>query len=380
MINGKSIAERFVRYVSTPSESGHEAGFASVLATELKALGCTQIRFDDAGVRTGGDTGNLHAVLEGTSGQPPVLLVAHLDTVAPGTGIQAVIKDGIIHSSGTTVLGADDKSGVAAIMEAISVTAGMAASKRRRVEILFTVSEEAGLLGSAHVSLDKHTSGMAVVFDSSEPFGTIVNEGPWAARLLVGLTGKAAHAAIRPEEGIHALRIGAELISKLRLGRLHQNLVVNVANFMSPGQGNIIPDKASFELEFRSFGKDILESHLAKVSASMSAHAKAAGAGIQLERRDILGGFLVPGDSALIAELESALRSVGSEPRLARTFGGSDAANLNNNRNSSNTGLQAVNISTGMKKSHGLDEYIEIADLARCAGVALHLITSGGHS
>jgi len=377
MIDQNAILDRFTRYVRNASESGHEASFAAMLAAELKDIGCVRIRFDDAGIRTGGDTGNLHAVLEGAADRLPIILTAHLDTVTPGTGIQPAIKDGIIRSSGNTVLGADDKSGVAAIMEALSVAAGQVADKRRSVEILFTVSEESGLLGSAHASMEGHSASSAVVFDSSEPFGSIVNEGPWAARLFVKLTGKAAHAAIRPEEGIHALRIGAEIISTLQLGRLHPDLIVNVANFMSPGQGNVIPDKASFEVEVRSFGKDILESHLAELGSSMTAHAKAAGAGIQIERRNLLPGFMVPQDSALITEVGSALRSVGAEPRLVRTFGGSDAANFNNATTGHRTGLQAVNISTGMKKSHGLDEYIAVDDMVRCAGVALHLITSG---
>jgi tripeptide aminopeptidase len=377
MVNEISLTDRFLRYVSTSSESSREAGFAAMLAAELQTLGCVRIKFDDAGIKTGGDTGNLYAVLEGATNRAPLLLVAHLDTVSPGTGIQPIIKDGIIRSSGNTVLGADDKSGIAAIMEALSAAAGLSSDKRRTVEILFTVSEEAGLLGSANASFDDTTAKAAVVFDSSEPFGAIVNEGPWAARLDIGLTGKSAHAAIRPKEGIHALRIGVEIVSTLRIGKLHPNLVVNVANFIAPGQGNIIPDKASFEVEIRSFGKDILESHITEISASMTAHAKAAGAGIQIERRTLLPGFLVPEDSTLIAELESSLRSVGAESRLVRTFGGSDAANLNNSRNGSDGEIQAVNISTGMKKSHGLDEYIAIDDLVRCAGVALHLITSG---
>ncbi len=378
MIDEKSLIDRFVRYVSYSSESGHEAGFAAMLAVELQSMGCTQIRFDNAGIKTGGDTGNLHAMLEGAIGRYPLLLVAHLDTVSPGTGIQPIVRDGNIRSSGNTVLGADDKSGIAAIMEALSMAAGLAADMRRSVEILFTVSEEAGLLGSGNATLDNTTARAAVVFDSSEPFGSIVNEGPWATRLFVGLTGKAAHAAIRPEEGIHALRIGAEIISTLGLGRLHPNLIVNVANFSAPGQGNIIPDKASFEVEVRSFGRDILESHINELVSSMTAHADAAGAGIQIERRTMLPGFLVPEDSRLIAELDSALRSVGAKPRLVRTFGGSDAANLNNTGTGLiNGGIQAVNISTGMKKSHGLDEYIAIHDLVRCAKIALYLISYG---
>lgn len=378
MSNDISLMDRFIRYVRTSSESGHEAGFAAMLERELELLGCVRIRYDDAASKTGGDTGNLHAVLEGSPDLEPVLFAAHLDTVSPGVGIEPVLKEGIIRSSGTTILGADDKSGVAAIVEALSVAARLQPSLRRTVEILFTVSEEAGLLGSANADLAGCISTSAVVFDSSEPFGTIVNEGPWASRLNVVLTGKAAHAAIHPEDGIHALRIGAEILATLSLGRLHDNLVVNAANFMSPGQGNVIPDKASFDIEIRSFGKDILESHIAEVCADMTAHAEGSGAGIRIERRDLLPGFLVPGNSALIAELESALRSTGAEPRLARTFGGSDAANLNNAGPGSFPDISAVNIGTGMKKSHSLDEYIAAADLVRCAEVALHLVTNGG--
>jgi len=374
MIDQDAILDRFTRYVRHASESGHEAGFAGMIAAELEASGCVRIRYDDAAARTGGDSGNLHAVLEGAPGLKPILFASHLDTVSPGTGIEPVITDGVIRSSGTTVLGADDKSGVAAIMEALAVAARLAPGKRRTVELLFTVSEEAGLLGSAYASLGGCASTSAVVFDSSEPFGAIVNEGPWASRLSVELAGKAAHAAIRPEEGIHALRIGAELVSTLQLGRLSPDLTVNVANFLSPGQGNIVPDKASFEVEVRAFSEDMLQQHCAGISTSMAAQAQAAGARISIERRDLLPGFIVPANSGLIGELEEALRSTASIPRLVRTFGGSDAANLNR------AGIRAVNISTGMKKSHGLDEYLAVADLVRCAGVALHLIIHGGKS
>ena len=118
MINNERLLSTFLDYVRIDSESTHEGAMAARVAGDLKAIGC-QVSFDNSQDKTGSDTGNLYAVLPGTTDGEAILFSAHMDTVVPGVGVEPVIEDGVIRSKGDTVLGGDDKSGVAAVVEAL---------------------------------------------------------------------------------------------------------------------------------------------------------------------------------------------------------------------------------------------------------------------
>ena len=112
------VLDTFLAAVRIDSPSGEEAVFAQWCAEQLRSAGCS-VRFDDTAEASGSDSGNLIAERPGAASGPTIVLCAHLDTVMPGRGIVPVVEGGVVRSAGDTVLGADDKAGVAGIIEAL---------------------------------------------------------------------------------------------------------------------------------------------------------------------------------------------------------------------------------------------------------------------
>lgn len=140
------LLDLFCELVRIESPSFHEAAMAARCADELRSLGF-EVRFDDSAARVGSDTGNLVAHLPGTRAGH-VVFSAHMDTVQPCAGIEPVVVDGIVRSAGDTILSADDKAGVAAILEGVRSVLE-ADAPRPDVTVLFTTCEEQHLLGSS---------------------------------------------------------------------------------------------------------------------------------------------------------------------------------------------------------------------------------------
>lgn len=358
------LVERFLRYVSCDSESRCELPFCKLIEGELKALGL-DVAIDPVGPPCGSDGYNIIAKLEGTG--EPLLFCAHMDTVSPGRGIRPVIEDGVIRSSGDTVLGADDKSGVAAVMEALCeiVENGL---PHRPVEVLFTVCEEVGLLGSRHADYSRIGAKEAVVLDSSMR-GCIVNRAPAMVVLSVCIEGRAAHAAVDPKSGISAVKVAADAIAAIPCGNVDEESTINVANLLAPGKYNIVPDRAAFQIDVRSFLEETLQGHILFIERALSAACDKFGASYAMEQHRHSDVLFVPEESGIIQRLFRIYERLGIPVRAERTFGGSDATWLNAN------GIAAVNIGTGMTNVHSVSEHISIEDLRSTKDVVLALTT-----
>jgi tripeptide aminopeptidase len=147
MINKERLVSNFMRMVEISSVSGHEGAFRDFLKNEF-ALRSLKVEEDEAGKLLNGESGNLLVKIPGSVELPPVLFAAHMDTVVPGTNIKAVRdRDEVIRSEGNTILGSDDKAGIAAILEAYDAIVENHIV-HPPIELLFTVSEEQGLLGA----------------------------------------------------------------------------------------------------------------------------------------------------------------------------------------------------------------------------------------
>ena len=205
MINKERLLSAFLDYVRIDSESTHEGAMAARIAEDLKAIGC-EIYVDQTMELTGSETGNVYCTLPGTVPGEPILLSAHMDTVVPGVGVEPVIEDGVIRSKGDTVLGGDDKSGVAAIVEALR-TIVENNLPHPTVEAMFAVCEEIGLRGSKHMEYSRITAKKAAVLDSSGDAGKIITAAPGQYKLNAAVIGRRAHAGVAPEEGISAIQV-----------------------------------------------------------------------------------------------------------------------------------------------------------------------------
>jgi len=351
-MNTERLIETFSRYVACDSESGNEKRFCELLEAELKARGMTVLR-DEVGEKCGSNGWNIYASLDGVG--EPILFSAHMDTVPPGVGIEAVVEDGVIRSKGDTILGSDDKAGIAAVVEAIDMLQEEG-KPRRPVEVLFTVCEELGLYGALYANYANIKSKEAIVLDSGV-VGEMIHNAPAKLSITVEITGKSAHAAVAPERGIHAIKAAADAIVNIPCGYPDEQTVMNVANLLAPGKSNVVPDKASFEIDLRSFDEEILARHVAQIEEAVKTACDARGASfdIQIKREsDIV--FVSP-ESPLVARLKAVYADIGIAAEVARTYGGSDATWIFKN------GIDVINLGIGMTDAHSTDEHITVEDL-----------------
>jgi tripeptide aminopeptidase len=231
----RALVDEFIELVSIDAESGDEAEIAAHVMSKLREIGL-DVEMDDAGTKFGGNTGNVI----GRAGEgDPIILCAHLDRVKPGKGIKPVVDDGIIRSSGDTVLAADDISGVVAIL------AGLREAKKHKplpaVEVVFTVSEETRLQGSRHLDYNRLRSKMAYIFDASSPVGTVITSSPTHVGFEAHVAGQAAHAAVNPQDGVSAIRAAVFAISKLPFGWVDDHTTTNVGVLHSETNLHIHP-------------------------------------------------------------------------------------------------------------------------------------------
>ena len=373
--NPDRLIRTFMDLVKIDSLSKEEAAVAEYLTQALKPLG-VEIWQDDAGKKISGNCGNLHVRMKGTvPNVPAILFSAHLDTVTPGKGIDPRIEDGIIRSDGTTILGADDKAGVATILEVLRVIYEQK-MPCGPVEVVFDVAEEIGLLGAREIDFSTVKAKCAFVLDG-EDMDKIVVRAPHANRMTYIVEGVAAHAGMAPESGISAIEVAAKAISKMRLGRLDPESTANIGAIEGGHASNTVTPKVTMKAETRSHNRETLEKqteHMDECFRSVLPEFK----------REVDGKIIEPKFHATVAREYKAMNiSLDSLPyRLAfaagkqlglamesESIGGGTNANIYNAN-----GLPSVVLGTGMKKEHTVDEHLAVADLEMCPRFCLEIL------
>ncbi len=352
-IQSERLIQHFIDLVKVDSESRNEKAISEALAEQLGHLGFDVHRQAvDASISNGH---NLYARLEGTL-PGTTLLSCHMDTVTPGNGIEPVIEDGIIRSRGDTILGGDDKSGIAAIMEAVRSLReqGM---PHQTIELAFTVNEECGLHGSKLFDMSLVQAQQAIVLDSGGPIGTIITTAPGAETMTVTVTGKPAHAGLAPETGINALTVAADAISKMKLSRIDEETTANIGTVKGGSATNIVMPTLTLEAEARSLDDAKLAAQVAHMVETFEQAAERHGAQVTIERSREYDAYRLSDDEPLVQSIKAAFAANGIEGVTKSTGGGSDA-NVFNGK-----GLKTVNLSTGMAKVHTCEEEIAVADL-----------------
>ena len=361
MINRDRLVNTFLELVCIDSPSGHEEAIGRDLAARLKALGLAVTQ--DA-------TGNLIARLAGageTAGDPPLLLSAHMDTVGTDTGIRPVVEGGVIRSDGTTILGADDKSGAAVILEVIQVLAEKNQA-HPPLEVVITVSEEQSLVGAKALDLEQLRAKEGIVLDSGGPIGTVIVSAPYQDKLFVTVHGRAAHAGAEPERGINAIRVAAEAIAAMPLGRIDDETTANVGFIRGGVATNIVPEEVELHCEARSRDEAKL---VAQVQAMRDALQEAAArhkATVDLRQERSYDGFGLPFETPIVRRAITAIEALDLAPLLQPSGGGSDANVFNSG------GVATINLSTGMAEVHTTNENIAIADLVQSAELLLRIV------
>ena len=257
-INQKRLVDTFLQLVKIDSESGSEKKMQEHAAAELKKLGC-RVVVDNAGKNFDTNAkGNVMGFFPGTVKSAPFVLVAHLDTVKPGQGIKPVVKKDSIVSDGKTILGADDKAGVAIILEVLRL---LKESKipHPPVEVVFTLCEERGMHGSKNLDYKQLKGREGMILDN-EGGDELLIQGPTVNDVVVEITGISAHAGACPEKGISALEVAAYAISHMKLGRIDKETVANFGAVQRGQVPNAVMEKISLIGEARSLKAEKLKS------------------------------------------------------------------------------------------------------------------------
>ncbi|NOH79601.1 M20/M25/M40 family metallo-hydrolase [Vibrio sp. RE86] len=365
LINRERLVEHFIQLIKIDSESRNEKAIAEALSEQLGGLGFTVHKLPVPEDISNGF--NVYARLEGQL-EGSIVLSCHMDTVSPGVGIEPIIEDGIIRSKGNTILGGDDKSGIAAIMEAVrSIQAQNIAHKT--IELAFTVHEEGGLFGSEHFDMSYIQSDKAIVLDTGGPIGTIVNAAPGQQKIIANYIGRPAHAGLAPEEGISAIQVAADAITQMKLLRIDAETTANIGIVQGGGATNIVMPELKVVAEARSLNDDKLTAQVEHMIETFQAAAEKHGAKVDIESTRAYNAFVIADDHPHIEAVKASFEAIGAAPFTKGTGGGSDANNFNAK------GLTTVNVSTGMSKVHTTEEFIAIDDMVKVTEFVEHYLT-----
>jgi len=375
MINRERLVGQFLELVKIDSVSRREGRIAKRLKETLERLGVA-VEEDDAGLKVGGEAGNLLAKFAGTvPGAPPLLLCAHMDTVVPGENVKPVTSGDVIRTDGTTVLGGDDKSGVAAILETLRVL------REERIphgplDVLFTICEEYGLLGAKHFDAGRLRARTGLVLDVDGACELVVR-APAANKLAFTVHGLEAHAGVCREQGISAIRIAGEAIAAMRLGRIDAETTANLGLIEGGLAVNIVPNRVRLRGETRSLSEEKLEAQTAhmrrcfeeaaarhRTTVGDRAYAARVEATVErdYERLDL------PADAPIVALMTRAAANLGKPFRTRATGGASDANVL------SGRGLQIANLACGMREIHTVHEWIDVKDMVATAELLVETV------
>ena len=365
MVDQERLVQSFVEYVSIDSESGEEKQFGTYIFQKLQSLGF-ETQMDGKGREFGSNYGNIIARLPGNTDTQPILFSCHLDTVSPGKDIKPIIKDGTIYSDGRTILGADDKAGIAAILEAIRVVQEENIA-HGDIELVFSFMEEKGLNGAK--SLDYSLVKSKVVYTLDEgSVGRIVVQGPAQDKIDVRVLGKAAHAGVSPEEGISAILVAAKALSQMKLLRVDAETTANFGSIHGGGETNIVPSEVLLKGEARSLVNEKLTAQTQHMVDCFEQVAADFGAQVEIKHERMYPAFKVEGNDEIVQKAQNALKAIGIESIVAKTGGGSDT-NIYNSK-----GLKAVTLGSGEMKAHTLEEHVRVVDLVNLSRLVIALI------
>jgi len=375
LIKPERLKNLLIELIKIDSLSRKEYDVAMRLKREMEDLGA-QVSIDDAGERVGGNVGNLIAHFMGTAPKAmPILLSAHMDTVVPGEGIVPILDGDILRTDGRTVLGGDDKSGVAIICEVLRVV------KENRfpcgdVDVVFTICEEAGLIGAKCLDVNRLRARTGLVLDS-DSVGFLFTKAPAANRMEFRVHGLEAHAGVCPEKGVNAIKVAADGVARMSLGRIDHETTANIGVIEGGMAVNIVPNSVILKGEARSHSEEKLErqtEHMLRCLQDAAARHTLEVGGAQFtatvdakierdyDRMDVSDG------APIVQLVRAAAKNLRVDVKTLATGGGCDANVLNQK------GLEVANLSTGMREIHTVKEWLDLKDLNLSAQMVLEVV------
>ncbi len=379
MINQERIKNLLLELVQIDSHSRKERDVAERIKQHCEEMGA-EVSIDDAGEKVGGNSGNVIARFKGTiADAEPIMMSAHMDTVVPGEGVKPIIEGDIIRSDGTTVLGGDDKSGCAVIIETIRCLKEQNIP-HTDIEAVFSICEEVGLLGAKNLDVSKIRSKYGIVFDSDDP-GFLFTKGPSSNHLEFKIHGLESHAGVAPEEGISAIKVAAEAITAMKLGRIDHETTANIGVIEGGKATNIVTNLVVLKGEARSLSEEKLKAqcdHMVKCFEDAAAKYEVTVAGKTTKARvesNVSAEYYamdVPDSSHVVQLVLQAASRMGLEVKTMASGGGCDA-NIFNRK-----GIECANLGTGMRAIHTVNEWLDVKDMYASAEMTLEILKLNG--
>jgi len=367
MINEERLLKEFLELVQVDSETKNEADIAKVLTQKFTELGVDVVE-DDTTAATGHGAGNLICTLKGSKEEvDTIYFTSHMDTVVPGKGIKPSIKDGYVVTDGTTILGADDKAGLAVMLEVVRVLKEQSIS-HGTIQFIITVGEESGLVGAKALDPALLVAKYGYALDSDGQVGNIIVAAPTQAKVKATIFGKTAHAGVAPEKGVSAITIAAKAISRMPLGRIDEETTANIGRFEGGTQTNIVCDHVEILAEARSLVNEKMEEQVQKMKTAFEEVASEMGGRAEVDIQVMYPGFKFGEGDHVVQVAKKAAAKIGRSSELLRSGGGSDANVI------AGFGIPTVNLAVGYEEIHTTNERMPVEELNKLAEYVIAII------
>lgn len=356
MVNETRVLDTFLQLVGIDSETKEEAVICEHLKAVFTDLGC-EIYEDDASQKTAHSGNNLIITLPATKENvDPIYFTAHMDTVTPGKAIKTSIKDGYVVTDGTTILGADDKTGLTAMIELVRVLKEKQIP-HGQIQFVITVGEESGLVGAKVLDLSKIDAKFGFALDSDGPVGDIIVAAPTQAKVNAKIYGKTAHAGVAPEKGVSAIQIAAKAIAKMPLGRIDEETTANIGRFEGGRATNIVCDYVEVLAEARSLIHEKMEKQAETMKQAYIEVAESFGGRAEVDIDIMYPGFKFQEGDEVVEVAKAAATAIGRPTRILHSGGGSDANII------AGGGIPTVNLAVGYEEIHTTNERMPLEEL-----------------
>lgn len=354
---GERMAKDLFDMVKIASESGEEGEFIDFLKMKLYQELDGDCHLDSYG--------NLICKIspKNSLSLEPLMLAAHADTVKPGKGIRAYLKDGVVYSSGETILGADCKAGIVEIIEAIKT-----ASQYPPLEIVITREEEVGFIGAKNLDYSLICAKRGILVDMDE-LDTIVIGGPSHMLIDIEIIGKGAHSGAEPEKGISAIKAASLMIATLKDGRIDHETTANFGIIQGGLIRNSVPEKCNIKAELRSLSHEKCVTLSNNYKEVCEVLARSIGAYAIVTLNLAYKATKISENSFMVQVAKKALRSIGIKPQVIVMTSGLESTIYNEK------GIETIPIGNGVKKCHSIDENISIEDMEKTVKVLHHIFS-----
>ena len=368
MVNEKRLLEEFLEIIQVDSETKFEGKIVKVLRDKLTELGLEVFEDDTASI-TKHEAGNLFAFLKGNvEGADALMFNAHMDTVSPGVGIKPSVKDGWVVSDGTTILGGDDKAGVAALLEVIRI---LKENKLPHgdIQFVFTAGEESGLAGARALDPKHLKAKYGYSLDTGGKVGIVNTQAPARYSVTANIHGKSAHAGVAPETGVSAIQIAGKAIANMPLGRIDFETTANIGVIQGKSPLNVVCDHVLVSAEARSTDKAKLDAQIKAMTDAFEKAAEEFGGKVEISVEIFYKSFKLGEESPVVDIAKRAAAKIGRSCTISAGGGGSDGNIFNGH------GVPTAVLACGYEDCHTKNEKQSVEELYKSAEMVLAIIS-----